>query len=67
MYIKTSLQNSSFIGTYGVVYKAEEIKTGRVVALKKMRLESQNDEGVPCTAMREIAILKETNNKNVVK
>ncbi|RIA97827.1 Pkinase-domain-containing protein [Glomus cerebriforme] len=54
-------------GTYGVVYKAEEKKTGRVVALKKMRLESQNDEGVPCTAMREIAILKETNNKNVVK
>ncbi|CAG8572274.1 644_t:CDS:2 [Funneliformis caledonium] len=54
-------------GTYGIVYKAEEKKTGRVVALKKMRLESHNNEGVSGTAMREITILKETNNKNVVK
>jgi serine/threonine protein kinase len=27
-------------GTYGVVYKAKHVETGRVVALKKIRLDS---------------------------
>lgn len=31
-------------GTYGVVYKARELGTGRMIALKKIRLE-QEDEG----------------------
>lgn len=52
-------------GTYGVVYKAREIDTGQMIALKKIRLE-QEDEGVPSTAIREISILKELNHPNVV-
>lgn len=52
-------------GTYGVVYKAREIQTGIVTALKKIRLE-QEDEGVPSTAIREISILKELNHPNIV-
>ncbi|ETV96053.1 CMGC/CDK/CDC2 protein kinase [Aphanomyces invadans] len=52
-------------GTYGVVYKAVDLNTNRTVALKKIRLESE-DEGVPSTAMREIALLKGLAHPNVV-
>jgi len=53
-------------GTYGVVYKAENITTGEEVALKAIRLESE-EEGVPCTAIREISLLKELDHPNVVR
>ncbi|EFJ32755.1 hypothetical protein SELMODRAFT_230893 [Selaginella moellendorffii] len=43
-------------GTYGKVYKARDKNTGRLVALKKTRLDMQ-DEGVPSTALREVALL----------
>ena len=45
-------------GTYGVVYRAMDKNTKEVVAIKKIKLENE-DEGVPSTAMREISILKE--------
>jgi len=54
-------------GTYGVVYKARDIRTGQIVALKKIRLEAE-DEGVPSTAIREISLLKElSRDDNIVK
>lgn len=53
-------------GTYGVVYKARDLRTNAIVALKKIRLE-QEEEGVPSTAIREIALLKELNHANVVR
>ncbi|KAF9976149.1 Cyclin-dependent kinase catalytic subunit [Actinomortierella ambigua] len=53
-------------GTYGVVYKATERSTGRVVALKKIRLENE-DEGVPSTAIREISLLKELKHGHIVQ
>lgn len=52
-------------GTYGVVFKAKDKETGQIVALKRIRLENA-DEGIPATAIREIAILKEMKHKNVV-
>ncbi|XP_022079981.1 cyclin-dependent kinase 1-like [Acanthaster planci] len=52
-------------GTYGVVYKGRCKKDGSIVALKKIRLESE-EEGVPSTAIREIALLKELQHPNVV-
>eukprot|EP00164_Ancoracysta_twista_P000701 GFYU01000926.1.p1 GENE.GFYU01000926.1~~GFYU01000926.1.p1 ORF type:complete len:296 (+),score=77.40 GFYU01000926.1:109-996(+) len=53
-------------GTYGVVYKAKNRETGETVALKRIRLES-DDEGVPCTAIREISLLKELKHPNIVR
>ena len=53
-------------GTYGVVYKAKDKTTGEHVALKKIRLEGE-DEGVPSTALREISLLKELQHPNVVQ
>jgi len=45
------------LGTYGIVYKGEDLKTGQFVAMKKIRLESE-EEGIPSTAVREISMLK---------
>ncbi|TKX21129.1 cyclin-dependent kinase [Elsinoe australis] len=55
-------------GTYGVVYKARDLThpDQRIVALKKIRLEAE-DEGVPSTAIREISLLKEMNDPNIVR
>lgn len=53
-------------GTYGVVYKCEDITTGQLVAIKRISLE-QDDEGVPSTAIREISLLKELSHLNVVR
>jgi len=52
-------------GTYGIVYKAKDTLTNEIVALKKIRLENE-EEGMPSTAMREISILKELNHPNIV-
>jgi len=49
-----------------VVYKARDTGTNQIVALKKIRLEAE-DEGVPSTAIREISLLKELNDENIVK
>jgi len=53
-------------GTYGVVYKARDKKTGDLLALKKIRLEAE-DEGIPSTAIREISLLKQLQHPNVVR
>jgi len=53
-------------GTYGVVYKASDKATGEIVALKKIRLEAE-DEGIPSTAIREISLLKELQHPNIVR
>lgn len=53
-------------GTYGVVYKARVRSTGEILALKRIRLE-QEEEGVPSTAIREISLLKELRHENIVK
>lgn len=52
-------------GTYGVVYKGRNKVTGQIVAMKKIRLES-DDEGIPSTAIREISLLKELKHPNIV-
>lgn len=53
-------------GTYGKVYEARSTRTGETVAMKQMKLDAQ-EEGVPSTAIREIALLKELPHPNVVR
>ncbi|KAH7286650.1 hypothetical protein KP509_32G016400 [Ceratopteris richardii] len=43
-------------GTYGVVYRARDKKTGEIVALKKVKMEKER-EGFPMTSLREINVL----------
>jgi len=52
-------------GTYGVVFKGRNRRTNEIVAMKKIRLESE-EEGVPSTAIREISLLKELQHPNIV-
>ncbi|CAD7974342.1 unnamed protein product [Amoebophrya sp. A25] len=53
-------------GTYGEVYKVKNAETGEILAMKRMKLQDE-EEGVPSTAIREVAILKELHHPNVVK
>ncbi|KAI8636593.1 kinase-like domain-containing protein [Parasitella parasitica] len=66
-YDLTGYQKLSKIGegTYGVVFKARQKSSNKLVALKKIRLNLQ--EGVPTTTIREVAILKEMDHENIIK
>lgn len=46
-------------GTYGTVFKGKNRDTLEIVALKRVRLD-EDDEGVPSSALREICLLKVT-------
>ncbi len=52
-------------GTYGKVFKAVDIKTRQLVALKSVKLENEK-EGFPITAVREIKILRQLQHPNIV-
>nr|CAG4647995.1 EOG090X081V [Moina brachiata] len=53
-------------GTYGTVFKAKNRENQEIVALKRVRLDD-DDEGVPSSALREICLLKELKHKNIVR
>ncbi|KAI0501556.1 hypothetical protein KFK09_016501 [Dendrobium nobile] len=53
-------------GTYGVVFKAIDTKSGKTVAIKRIRL-GKHKEGVNFTALREIKLLKELKDPNIIE
>ncbi|KAJ8537062.1 hypothetical protein K7X08_035463 [Anisodus acutangulus] len=53
-------------GTYSNVYKARDLITGKIVALKKVRFDTLEPESVKFMA-REILVLKKLNHPNVIK
>jgi len=52
-------------GTYGVVFLVRNKKNDELVALKKFRIDS-DDEGVCSTAIREISLLMSLRHPNIV-
>ena len=55
-------------GTFGKVYRATCRRTGRVVALKLIKINGDSDEGIQPTALREISLLKDLHGeKNIVE
>lgn len=52
-------------GTYGVVYRAREKRTDKIVALKRLKMEKEK-EGFPITSLREINTLLKAQHPNVV-
>ncbi|KAK4279406.1 hypothetical protein QN277_011192 [Acacia crassicarpa] len=53
-------------GTYSSVFRAREVETGRMVALKKVHIENFHPESIRFMA-REIAILRRFDHPNVMK
>lgn len=51
-------------GTYATVFRGKSRLTDTIVALKEIRLE--HEEGAPCTAIREISLLKDLKHANIV-
>lgn len=54
-------------GAYGWVARAKEIATGKVVALKRLKIEPNDRNGLPVTGLREIQILKDCEHRNIVR
>ncbi|KNH08282.1 p34-cdc2 protein [Perkinsela sp. CCAP 1560/4] len=53
-------------GTYGAVYQCRDRNTGETVALKRMRILEDIEEGISASTIREISILYELSHPNVV-
>lgn len=53
-------------GTYGAVYKSKCIASGETVALKKLKLDNDRNDGFPITSIREINTLLKSRHPNVI-
>lgn len=51
-------------GTYAVVHKGYSLVSASMVALKEIRMHT--DEGAPCTALREISLLRGLRHANII-
>jgi len=53
-------------GTYGLVYRAHDLQENKIVAIKKIKLD-RNEEGIPATTLREVSLLKHLKHPNIVE
>lgn len=53
-------------GAYGWVSRAKDSRSGKVVALKRLKMDNAND-GIPVTGLREIQTLIDCDHENIVK
>lgn len=61
-----NLTTKFFSGTYGDVFRVRHRLTGQIYALKQIR-DEHDANGIPATAMREAAILKQLNHPNIIQ
>lgn len=54
-------------GAYGWVARAKELATGKIVALKRLKVDPKDRSGLPVTGLREIQILRDCSHRNVVR
>ena len=55
------------MSAYGVVHRARQRSSSRVVALKEIRMSAEERQnGIPITALREISILRSLKHANIV-
>lgn len=54
-------------GAYGTVYRAVDKQTNTVVALKKVILHNEKQDGFPLTSLREIQLLKSISHPSCVR
>jgi len=55
-------------GTFGTVYKARDLRTQELVALKRIGFQAEDEEGIPSTALREISYLEElSDHENLIR
>ncbi|KJE89337.1 hypothetical protein CAOG_08444 [Capsaspora owczarzaki ATCC 30864] len=52
-------------GSYGVVFRARDVRSGRIYALKRLKMEKEKD-GFPITSLREIDTLLKSPHPNIV-
>ncbi|KAL3276901.1 hypothetical protein HHI36_012271 [Cryptolaemus montrouzieri] len=52
-------------GTYGIVYRAKDTASDKIVALKKVRMDQERD-GIPVSSLREIQVLLNCRHENIV-
>ena len=53
-------------GSYGVVFKGRHKKRGDIVAMKKVKIDAE-EEGIPATSVREISMLRDIQHQNIVQ
>ena len=55
-------------GQFATVYKARDVSTGNIVAVKKIKLGSRSEakDGINRTALREIKLLQEILHDNII-
>jgi cyclin-dependent kinase 2 len=54
------------MGIFGTVYKVQDKNTKLFYALKRIKMNDEN-QGVPSTTIREVAILKDIDHPNIIK
>eukprot|EP00164_Ancoracysta_twista_P011036 GFYU01016859.1.p2 GENE.GFYU01016859.1~~GFYU01016859.1.p2 ORF type:complete len:245 (-),score=54.56 GFYU01016859.1:4-738(-) len=53
-------------GAYGAVFRAEDMTTGKIVALKKIKMDKER-EGFPLTSLREVNLLLSCKHPNILE
>lgn len=53
-------------GAYGLVFRARDRQTGRIYALKQVKLDNPSKHGFPVTSLREISTLLSLSHPNIV-